>query len=254
MIVPDWVSEDGAVILYNQDCLDVLPTLEAGSVDAILTDLPYGTTACTWDTVIPFAPMWAAVKCVLKPRGVFVTTASQPFTSALVMSNPAWFRYEWIWEKALATGHLNANRAPMKAHEDVCVFSKSGHTYNPQKNKGRAYHAISGAIGAGTYIRDKKAGEHQTVSDGYRFPRSVLWFNGEVDTVHRTQKPVALYEYLVRTYTNEGDTVLDFCTGSGTTGVACIQLGRRFIGIEREEEYFRLAKNKIEDYIVNTIE
>lgn len=225
------------------DCLDVLRTMDAGSVDAIITDLPYGTTACSWDAVIPFEPMWEVVKHVLKPRGVFVTTASQPFTSALVMSNPKWFRYEWVWEKSLATGYLNANRAPMKAHENIAVFSMNGHGYQPQKTKDKAYRATRGAVG--DVVRDKTVGGYLTVNQGNRYPRTVIKINGEVDTVHPTQKPVALYEYLIRTYTNEGDTVLDIAAGSGTTGVACMNTGRGFIGVEKRTDYADIARARI---------
>jgi hypothetical protein len=217
--------------------------LPDNSVDAVITDVPYGTTACAWDTVIPFAPMWDMVERVMKPRGAFVTTASQPFTSALIMSRRAWFRYCWVWEKSLATGYLNANRAPMKAHEDIAVFSAHGHVFNPQKEHGKPYCATSGAVG--DVVRDKTVGGYTTVNGGDRFPRSVLRFNSAANPVHGTQKPVDLFAYLVRTYTNPGDTVLDFCMGSGTTGVACAQTGRSFIGCEISPEYFAVAEARI---------
>lgn len=227
------------------DCLELMRDIPDGSVDAIITDLPYGTTACAWDTIIPFEPMWAQVKRSLKSCGAFVTTTSQPFTSYLVMSNPLWFRHEWIWEKTLATGYLNANRAPMKAHEDIAVFSQNGCVYNPQKIHGVPYRATSGAVG--DFIRDKTVGGYITSNDGNRFPRSVLRFNSVQSPVHPTQKPVALYEYLIQTYTNEGDTVMDFCMGSGTTGVACVKLNRNFIGMEINPTYFEIAKRRIEE-------
>ena len=232
------------VELYHGDCLEVMRTLDAGSVDAVITDLPYGTTACKWDNVIPFAPMWEQVERVLNPHGAFVTTASQPFTSALVMSRPGWFRYAWVWEKSLATGYLNANRSPMKAHEDIAVFSMNGHTYNPQKRHGKPYRATSGAVGDA--IRDKSVGGYVTVNDGERYPRSVLRFNSAKNTTHPTQKPLALYEYLIRTYTNAGDVVLDFVMGSGTTGKAAVNTGRSFIGIELDAGYFEIARQRIE--------
>jgi len=234
------MSDD--VRLFRGDWLDGVRMLEAQSVDAILTDLPYGTTACSWDTVIPFAPMWEQVKRLLRPRGAFVTTASQPFTSALVMSNPGWFRCEWIWRKPQGTGYLNANRQPMKNHENVIVFAAGAHVYNPQFRLDKPYRATSGAVGG--FVRDKTVGGYQTVNDGIRFPLSVMDADSETGD-HPTQKPVALYEYLVRTYTNAGDTVLDFVMGSGTTGVACVRTGRRFIGYEISEQYFSIAERRI---------
>jgi site-specific DNA-methyltransferase (adenine-specific) len=231
--------------LIQGDCLEVLPTLEAQSIDAIITDLPYGTTACKWDEVIPFAPMWEQVKRVLKPRGAFVTTASQPFTSALVMSNPEWFRYCWVWEKNKPTGFFHAKNKPLRSHEDIAVFYRQSGAYAPQglvdikpvnngrRNKRGSVH--DGGIPNPVYF--------QTVGN---YPRSVISFDVESKTDHSAQKPIALYEYLIRTYTNEGDTVLDFTMGSGTTGVACVQTGRNFIGIELDEGYYNVAKRRIE--------
>ncbi len=235
--------------LYHGDCLDILPTLEAGSVDAIITDLPYGTTACAWDEIIPFAPMWENVKQVLKPRGAFVTTASQPFTSKLVMSNLDWFRYELIWEKDKATGHLDAERRPMRKHENIILFSANGNTYNPQiKLKApeniRPISRRAPSDNYGAYNESAPRGIPLSMS----YPLSVVKINttniGERG-LHPTQKPVALMEYLIRTYTNPGDTVLDFTMGSGTTGVACMRTGRNFIGIELDAEYYRIAETRI---------
>lgn len=243
--------------LHLGDCLDYMRGMNAGSVDAIITDLPYGTTACPWDEVISFGPMWEQVKRVLKPTGAFVTTASQPFTSLLISSNLKMFRYCWVWEKTLATGYLNANRAPMKAHEDVVVFSLNGHKYNPQKSKNKPYRATRGAVGG--IIRDKSVGGYVTENSGDRFPRSVIQFNSADNPVHPTQKPTALYEYLIKTYTDEGDTVLDFVMGSGTTGEACMNTGRNFIGVEKfplndrpidetmNPNYFYPAERRIKD-------
>lgn len=235
-----------SVSLYCGDCLEVLPMLEAHSVDAIITDLPYGTTACKWDEVIPFAPMWEQVKRVLKPRGAFVTTASQPFTSALVMSNPAWFKYEWIWRKSKPTGHLDAKRRPMKQHENIVVFSASSHVYNPQgtvTGEFKTYRQAK-AIRHTIYNQERN---HKEVSTIGNYPKSVLDSGGvsDVEREHPTQKPVALYEYLIRTYTNEGDTVLDFTMGSGTTGVAAINTGRNFVGVEKDSNYFAIAEKRI---------
>jgi site-specific DNA-methyltransferase (adenine-specific) len=227
------------------DCLEVLPTLAAGSIDAIITDLPYGTTACSWDSVIPFEPMWAAVKHVLKPRGVFVTTASQPFTSALVMSNVKWFRHAWVWNKKSPSDPLNVKRRPMKLHEDVCVFSENGHIYNPQFRENTVPRwGKEGKVKRSTY---GESGDLYARNIGY--PLSIIEFTKPTNVsgggLHPTQKPVALYEYLIRTYTNEGETVLDMTAGSGTTGVAAMNTGRRFIGIELREDYADIARQRI---------
>lgn len=240
-----------SVTLLRGDCLELLPTLEAGIVDAIITDLPYGTTACKWDEVIPFAPMWAEVKRLLKPRGAFVTTASQPFTSKLVNSNIEWFRYCWVWKKS-PTGFLNAKKMPMKSTEDVCVFYKAQPTYNPaglrainRKRKNEVAKRRRGDLGLSVH-NGGRLGE-EWVQEFENYPHQVIEFGVEHNGQHPTQKPVALYEYLVKTYTNVGDTVLDFTMGSGTTGVACVQTGRNFIGIEKEENYFKVAEKRIKD-------
>ena len=231
------------VKLILDDCLDAMREMEADSVDAIITDLPYGVTNCAWDAVIPFAPMWEAVKHVLKPRGAFVTTASQPFTSALVMSNLQWFRYEWVWEKSKGTGFLDANRRPLKAHENVVVFSDAATDYNPQMEKGTRHHRGQRAQSKPTTVYGKFT--HSLEYSDERFPKSVMRFAVQERAEHPTQKPVALYAYLIRTYTNVGATVLDFTMGSGTTGVACVKTGRNFIGIELDEGYFDIATKRI---------
>ncbi len=232
----------GDATLYCAAWRDTCQVLADASIDAILTDLPYGTTACSWDTIIPFAPMWAEVKRVLKPRGVFVTTASQPFTSALVMSNVKWFRYEWIWHKNLATGHLNAHMRPMLEHESILVFSDGNEVYLPQGI--RAYGRMNRRGGNGDNYGPSGLLNLQEYT---AYPRSILDFNVHRSiNQHSTQKPIALYEYLVRTYTNEGDTVLDFCFGSGTTAVACMNTGRRFIGGDNSQEYVDVAVRRIE--------
>ena len=232
--------------LYNADCLDVLPTLEAGSIDAVITDPPYGTTACKWDSVIPFEPMWAGIKHVIKRNAAVVLFGSQPFTSALVMSNPKWFRYEWVWDKVnLFTNQMNAKRRPMRQHENVTVFYTDQPIYNPQWRQGKPYKTQrKGLIEVFTVTR--RNGENLT---GQMHPGTVLAFPGRLPDeqgLHPTQKPVALLEYLIRTYTNEGDTVLDFTMGSGTTGVACLNTGRRFIGIELDPGYFEIARQRLE--------
>lgn len=241
-------------LLLHGDCLDRMSAIPAGSISLVLTDPPYGTTACKWDSVIPFEPMWKQVWRVLKPNGAAVFTASQPFTSALVMSQIELFKYEWVWEKSRAGGIFNAKNMPLKKHENVLVFSQGTcancstdrMVYNPQglvrvdkkaKNSKR-----SGVDTIGN--RPSRQGEYVQEFSGY--PDTLLKIQSEGNTVHPTQKPVALMEYLIKTYTNEGETVLDFTMGSGTTGVACMNTGRKFIGIERDEKYFQIASSRIE--------
>lgn len=230
--------------IIHGDALDVLRGLPDASVDAIITDPPYGTTACAWDTVVPFEPMWALFKRIAKPNAAIVMTASQPFTSALVMSNPRMFRHAWVWEKPMPTGHLNAYRAPMKAHEDVVVFGAAGVEYYPVFVAGTPYRATSGA--AGGYVRDKTTGGHTTVNTGTRHPRTIIRVTNEVG-LHPTQKPVALMEYLIRTYTQPGDLVLDPFAGSGTTLVAARNLQRRYIGVELQAEYVETARKRLSE-------
>ena len=233
------------VQLIHGDCLDVLKTLDAGSIDAIITDLPYGTTACKWDEVIPFAPMWEQVKRLLKPRGAFVTTASQPFTSKLVMSNLEWFRYVWIWEKTRPSGFVHCKIAPLKSTEDILVFGKGVTAYNPQMTSVDLVTEKQRTVKAHLAVCQSDRIRAFT-NNGLAYPRTILRFpNPNYDTEHPTQKPVALYEYLIRTYTDAGDTVLDFTMGSGTTGVACVKTGRNFIGIELDPGYFAIAEKRI---------
>jgi len=239
------------------DCLEILPTLADKSVDAIITDLPYGTTACKWDVVIPFAPMWEQVKRLCK--GVFVTTASQPFTSVLIMSALDMFRHEWAWDKDQGGNFANAKNQPLKTHENVVVFSKNGHTYNPIMTKADANKirpVKDGALVNVTGMTQKHSADY---NPELRYPKSVLPFSAnmaecnKLNRVHPTQKPVALYEYLIKTYTNAGDTVLDFCMGSGTTGVACVKTGRNFIGIEKQRDYFEIAERRIDEAQMQTV-
>lgn len=238
--------------VHCMDALELMRLLPDGSVDAIITDLPYGTTACSWDEIIPFEPMWAGVKRILKPRGVFVTTASQPFTSKLVMSNLKWFRCEWIARKPAGTGYLNANRQPMKNHENVIVFAQGQHSYYPQMRYGAPYRATNGAVGG--FVHDKTVGGYLTVNNGERYPLSVADFTWE-SALHPTQKPVALYEYLIRTYTQPCELVLDFCCGSGTTAVAARNLNRKFIAGDMMQEYVGIARKRLaEPYTINMFE
>jgi len=235
------------------DCLELMKLIPDGSVDMILCDLPYGTTACKWDSVIPFAPLWEQYKRIAKPNAAIVLTASQPFTSALVMSNPAMFKYEWIWKKNAGSNFGAVKFQPMKEHESVLVFSKGPTKYSPIKQN-RSAAGVSmissgvkskASVGNDVYGGLNKGYNNSKCDPLMRFPSSVQSFNRERG-LHPTQKPVALMEYLIRTYTNEGQTVLDNCMGSGTTGVACANTGRHFIGIEQDTKYFEIAKQRIE--------
>lgn len=242
--------KDDSVQLMLGDCLERMREIPDGSVDLILCDLPYGTTACAWDSVIPFDPLWAQYRRIAKRNVAIVLTASQPFTSALITSNLSAFKYEWIYEKTNPKGFLNAKRRPLTAHENVCVFSYGTPPYNPQKwaipehLRTKRKHATSKTSGECYGSRELKRWE----DDGSRFPTSVIGFSNRVgrgENFHPTQKPVALMEYLIRTYTKEGETVLDSCMGSGTTGVACRNTNRKFVGIEMDDGYFDIAKERI---------
>lgn len=234
--------------LYHGDCLEVMAGLPDASVDMILCDLPYGTTACKWDTAIPFEPLWAQYRRIAKRNAAIVLTASQPFTTALIASNYRDFRYCWVWEKSTGTGFLDANRRPLRCHEDVAVFYRGSPAYTPQKWQGAPNHGNKTAVRKTKSIHAGEYGRPAPDLSGMKFPRSVVKFDksSSSERLHPTQKPVALMEYLIRTYTQEGETVLDNCMGSGTTGVACANTGRRFIGIERDDKYFQAAKDRIE--------
>ena len=238
------------------DCLEVIPKLKTGSVDLVLVDLPYGTAskACKWDTIIPLVPMWEQLKQIIKPNAVIVMTASQPFTTTLISSNMKMFKYCWVWVKPRGTGHLNAKKMPMKNYEDVVVFYRKGCTYNPQMIKGKPYKNKGGKAvkinesGVTVYGKFSAGGEYNTVNDGLRYPKRVISIPViERGSIHPTQKPVALMEYMIKTYTDEGDTVLDFTMGSGTTGVACKNLNRNFIGIEKDPEFFKIAQKRVSE-------
>ena len=238
--------------LIHGDCLEEMKKIPDGSIDLILTDPPYGTTACKWDTIIPFEPMWEQLKRVTKKNGAIVLFGSQPFTSALVMSNPKMFRYEIIWEKERPTNFVQLNRMIGKVHESISIFYRQQPTYNPIKEKSiqqnnnknmKSQVGIMNTVESSTITaKISKSYDNKT-----RFPRSVLKISRGTrkGTFHPTQKPVALMEYLIKTYTNEGETVLDFTMGSGTTGVACKNLNRNFIGIELDKEYFEIAQKRI---------
>lgn len=234
--------------LINDDCLNAMRFIPDGSISMILADPPYQLTACKWDSIIPLAPMWEQLKRIIKPNGAIVMTASQPFTSLLVTSNLKMFRYSLVWEKTTATRHLQAKRMFMRAHEDLIVFYSKLPTYNPQMTHGHKRKTVN------KEDKFEKSGVYGTIdgSRSYnstsRYPRSVIKTSTDKQKskLHPTQKPVALMEYLIKTYTNEGETVLDFCMGSGTSGVSAANLGRDFIGIELDETYFDIAKKRID--------
>jgi len=237
------------------DCLDVMKGLAPASIDACITDPPYGTTACSWDSVIPFVPMWANLKSVVKKNGAIVLFGSQPFTSALVMSNPAMFKYEWVWRKNQGSGFALHKVMPMKYHENILVFAGGPLTYNPQETRRWSVQSqarMRTPVGVGNAPRNHGAmintGNMQYDSK-WKTPESVLEIecvpNAGAEPRHPTQKPFDLMRYLVRTYTNEGDTVLDFTCGSGSTGVACVIEGRNFIGIEQDAHYCDVARARI---------
>lgn len=236
--------------LFLGCCLDVMKGIESGSVDMVCADLPYGTTSCKWDSVIPLDVLWTEYKRVCKPGASIVLTATQPFTSALVMSNPKWFKHEWVWHKSKSGSAFTAKYRPLARHESVLVFGKGRVTYNPIKRKGKPYKRARVALG--DKINNHGIGFNGkgifSENDGFRYPESVIFFQQKwrrQDQVHPTQKPVELMEYLIRTYSNEGETVLDNSMGSGTTGVACVNTGRRFIGIEKDADFFRVANERI---------
>lgn len=229
--------------LMKGDCLERLKEIPDSSVDMILTDPPYGTTQNKWDAVVPFERLWPELRRVRKERAAVVMTASQPFSSALVMSNAQEFCYEWVWVKSKITGVLNAKKMPVRKHEQVIVFcsTKSTGVYNAQ-----------GLLPKGTVTKQGGSSDNygarqsaDYVQEFTNWPRDVLEIPSEGSTFHPTQKPVALMEYLIKTYTNEGDTVLDFTMGSGTTGVACVHTKRDFIGIEMDDKYFQIAVERI---------
>ena len=237
--------------IYNQDCLEAMKNIPNYSIDAIITDPPYGTTVCKWDSIIPFDLMWEQLNRIIKPNGAIVLFGSQPFTSALISSNYKYFKYEWIWFKNKGGNFFNAKITPMKQHENILVFSNGKTNYYPIKEK-RAKSGLdrvrSGALIGGKIKDDSvydKTNVIKTKYDDLRYPKTVQTFNVQRG-MHPTQKPVALIEYLIKTYTKENETVLDFTMGSGTTGVACINTNRKFIGIELNKEYFDLASKRLE--------
>lgn len=252
--------------LYNDDCFNIFPQIEDKSVDMICCDLPYGTTSCKWDVILPFDQLWKEYERIIKDNGAIVLFSQQPFTSELIHSNLKLYKYNWIWVKDNATNFLHSHFRPLKITEDICVFgkastfpSKKGNhrqsiTYNPQMRGGyKPYTCKSGKHKVGSAVVDgsyDKVNNYITVSNGERYPINLIKFNRDKEKMHPTQKPVALLEYLIKTYTNEGMLVLDNCMGSGTCGVACKKLNRKFIGIEKEKEYYDIAEKRINEAII----
>lgn len=242
-----------AIELIQGDCLNVMDTLIAlgVKVDAIITDIPYGTTACKWDTIIPMPKMWERINKLIKPNGAVVLFGAEPFSSMLRMSNIKNYKYDWVWEKTTATGYLNAKKQPMRCAENICVFYAKPPTYNPQKTDGHP-RKVSSAVHKRNSVKTAAYGQHRLTSydSTERYPRQVLVTfktDKQTDPLHTTQKPVALMEYLVLTYTNEGEVVLDFTMGSGSTGVACVNTCRGFIGIENDPRIFQTATERINE-------
>ena len=243
----DYKDENNWLMLG--DCLERMKEIPNGCVDMVLCDLPYGTTACKWDTILPFDLLWKEYKRVAKKSAAIVLTAAQPFTSQLVSSNYKDFKYCWYWDKVLPRGHLNAKKQPLRVIEEVVVFYQSQCLYKPIKTTGhnrKVARTIYSKSGDGSQVYGKEDRDTFYDSDE-RYPNGkiVISTANQHDKQHPTQKPVALMEYLIKTYTHEGETVLDNCMGSGTTGVACKNLGRKFIGIEMDEKYFEIAKKRI---------
>lgn len=246
-----------AISLFNDDCFNILEKIEDNSIDFVLTDLPYGTTPCKWDTIIPLDKMWFELKRIVQKESAIVLFGTEPFSSKLRLSNIDWFKYDWIWEKPNGGANfLVSNYQPLKVHEVLSVFGKAPTSYsknkpmkyNAQETKGLPYRQKKGKQKTEKENATVRSKIEQVVTEnnGTRKPRTVMQFSLDKEKLHPTQKPVALLEYLIKTYTNENDTVLDFTMGSGSTGVACKRTNRNFIGIEKDKEYFEIAKERID--------
>ena len=244
------------------DCLDELPKIFDKSIDLVLTDPPYGTTACSWDSIISFDKMWNELNRIIKDNKAIALFGAEPFSSNLRMSNIKNYKYDWIWEKDNGTNFASVKYQPFRVSENIIIFGKFPITYtpknikcyNPQMNIGKSYRTISGKQKNESAIVRKGSREnmsnYETINNGVRYPRNIIKFNRDKNKIHPTQKPVALLEYLIKTYTNENDTVLDFTMGSGSTGVACKNLNRNFIGIEKDKKYFDIAKQRIQGVLI----
>ena len=241
----------GNANLYCGDCLEVMPTLYGESIHCVAADLPYGTTYARWDSVIPLEPLWTQYKRLIIGNGAFVFTASQPFTTILIQSNMDWFKYEWIWDKENPTNFANAKKQPLKQHENVVVFSKGQSPYFPIKTPGKPNHKQGSSK---TNISETRLISERTVDDlsGMKYPKSILHFpkHSSQCGLHPTQKPLPLFEFLIKTYTREGEIILDNCMGSGTTLLAALKTGRKCIGIEKEQKYFDIACKRLKDALL----
>lgn len=233
--------------VHMADCFDVFPFVPDGSVHMVLCDLPYGITACAWDVELDLDRLWAEYRRMLVPGGVVVLSATQPFATKLINSNRAWFRYKWVWRKSRAVGFLNAKKMPLRVHEDILVFAKGRTKYNPQFESGAPYISKRKSSGRPGIYRELKGSE--TVNPGVRYPKDLVDFPNTTEKIyHNTQKPVALFEYLIKTYTDTGEVVLDNTCGSGTTAIAAMNAGRRYICIEKSMANFLVAANRISEY------
>ncbi len=238
----------GNYSLYEGDCLEVMRGIPSSSVDLVLCDLPYGTTQNKWDCLIDLSLLWENYNRICKTNAAMVFTAQTPFDKVLGTSNLENLRYEWVWQKNISTGFMNANKMPLKIHENILVFYRTLPVYNPQFSVGTPFKTKrKGKVDTGeNYGKVGITVRTDTINDGKRYPNTILYFPREIG-LHPTQKPVPLFEYLIRTYTNEGAVVLDSCMGSGTTGVACVRSGRSFLGIEKDHKYFETARQRIEE-------
>lgn len=236
--------------IYNEDCLTGMKEIPDKSVDMILCDLPYGTTRNKWDTIIPLEPLWEQYERIIKDKGAIVLTAAQPFESILITSNPKMFKYDLIWKKTHAKGHLNAKRMPLRGHESILIFYKKPPVYNPIMRKGKYRYKGSKGQASGRCYGESKG--HDVWNDEY-YPTSVIEISNanQRNKIHPTQKPVELFEYLIKTYSNEGEMVLDNCMGSGTTAIACINTDRNYLGFELDEEYHNIANERINSQLFN---
>ena len=248
--IPFEIKNNSKATLLHGDCLELMKDIPDGSIDAIITDPPYGTTACKWDSVIPFDLMWEQLKRIIKPNGAIVMTASQPFTTILISSNMKMFKYCWVWDKGVGVNFFHVKKQPLKVTEDVCVFYIRQPTYNPSMTKREKpiKKSNNNAGESSGYSIDESCEKYVGRVYKEAYPNVILKYSTRSSGsrgLHPTQKPVALMEYLIKTYTNEGDIVLDFTMGSGTTGVACKNTNRNFIGIEKDENYFEIANKRI---------
>jgi len=240
--------------LFNGDCLEIMKSIKDKSIDAIITDPPYGTTACKWDSVIDFKLMWEQLNRIIKPNGAIVLFGSEPFSSALRMSNIKNYKYDWIWQKSRGSNFMLVKKQPLKYHEQIHIFYKKQPKYNPIMKQAEPHLIdkrtnLNPTFTKGALMLNRKLPAKRKKDNGLRYPRSVINFKSSPNKVHPTQKPVALMEYLIKTYTNELETVLDFTMGSGSTGVACSNINRDFIGIELDKEYFEIAEQRIKNLL-----